>query len=257
VDFLQLVRFGLRRHDDPLIGGSVRLADEVLKVQTPYGPSWRRYSDDGYGEHDDGNAYDGTGRGRLWPLLTGERGHYEVARGNDPLPFIIAMARMASPGGMLPEQVWDAAPIPERFLQLGRPTGAAMPLAWAHAEYIKLVASRGLGRAFDRPQAVWERYRGERPHITRVIWCDHAPITELPEGCVLLMALREAGVFRWGLDGWQDVREQSTSANPLGLHVVEVDTPGLRVGRWIDFTYRLERDEAWVGTDFRVSVIAR
>ena len=80
-------------------------------MDTPSGPCWHRYNEDGYGEHDDGSAYDGTGRGRAWPLLTGERGHYELCAGRDPLPYLEAMARMASPGGMLPEQVWDAAPI--------------------------------------------------------------------------------------------------------------------------------------------------
>ena len=52
--------------------------------------------------------YDGTGIGRGWPLLTGERGHFELCAGNDPLPYLAAMAAMASPGGMIPEQVWDA-----------------------------------------------------------------------------------------------------------------------------------------------------
>ncbi len=88
VDFLQLVRFGLRRADDPLILGSVKVADALLKVETPAGPCWHRYNEDGYGEHDDGSAYDGTGRGRAWPLLTGERGHYELCGGRDPLPYI-------------------------------------------------------------------------------------------------------------------------------------------------------------------------
>ena len=111
VDFLQLVRFGLRRADDPLILATVKVADALLKVDTPAGPCWHRYNEDGYGEHDDGSAYDGTGRGRAWPLLTGERGHYELCAGRDPLPYLEAMTRMASAGGMLPEQVWDAAPI--------------------------------------------------------------------------------------------------------------------------------------------------
>ncbi len=165
VDFLQLVRFGLRRADDPLIAATVRLADMLLKVDTPDGPVWHRYNDDGYGEHDDGSAFDGTGRGRAWPLLTGERGHYELAAGRDPLPLLLAMVRMASPGGMLPEQIWDAAPIPSRGLEPGRPTGSAMPLAWTHAEYVKLVVSRSLGRPFDRPQRVWQRYAGRRPRL--------------------------------------------------------------------------------------------
>ncbi|HTL93292.1 MAG TPA: glycoside hydrolase family 15 protein, partial [Steroidobacteraceae bacterium] len=163
VDFLQLVRFGLRRADDPLILATVKVVDELLKVDTPSGPVWHRYNDDGYGEHDDGSAYNGTGRGRGWPLLTGERGHYELSLGRDPLPFLVAMTRMASAGGMLPEQVWDAAPIPTRGLAPGRPTGAAMPLVWAHAEYLKLVASRKLRHPFDRRESGWQRYAGQRP----------------------------------------------------------------------------------------------
>lgn len=257
LDFLQLVRFGLRRADDPVVLATLRLADELLKVRTPSGDCWRRHAHDSYGEYDDGRAHDGGGRGRAWPLLTGERGHYELLRGKDPLPYLVTMARMASSGGMLPEQVWDSAPIPERGLAPGRPTGAAMPFARAHAEYIKLVISRQLGHPFDRPQAVWERYRGERPHVMRAVWCPQAPITELPEGSVLLLALPEPGAFRFGLDGWQEIREQGTAANPLGLHILEMDTPGLRAGHTVDFTYRLERGGLWAGRDFRVSVVPR
>src|SRR5579862_5482745 len=255
VDFLQLVRFGLRRPDEPLVQASVRLADTILKVETPSGPCWHRYNNDGYGEHDDGSAYDGTGRGRAWPLLTGERGHYELCGGRDPLPYMLAMTRMASPGGMLPEQVWDTAPISARALSPGRPTGAAMPLVWAHAEYLKLAASRALRRPFDRPDAVWERYRGARPQLTRVMWTEKAAVAELPEGCMLTIALRQAGAVRYGLDGWQEVREQATSANPLGLHVLDIDTRALRAGRCIDLTFRAA--EQWVGTDFRIRVTAR
>ncbi|HXW74270.1 MAG TPA: glycoside hydrolase family 15 protein [Steroidobacteraceae bacterium] len=255
VDFLQLVRFGLRRADDPLIVATVKVVDALLKVDTPSGPCWHRYNDDGYGEHDDGRAYDGTGRGRAWPLLTGERGHYELCCGHDSLPYLVAMARMASSGGMLPEQIWDDAPIPTRGLAPGRPTGAAMPLVWAHAEYLKLAASRVLKRPFDRPTSVWERYRGERPVLGRVIWSKQAPPGEMPEGCELTVALPTESTVRWGLDGWQDVREQSTRLNSLGLHVLEIDTPHLRAGRSIDLTYR--SGSRWVGSDFHIRVVPR
>jgi glucoamylase len=257
VDFLQLVRFGLRRADDPLILATVRVADALLKVDTPSGPSWHRYNGDGYGEHEDGSAYDGTGRGRAWPLLTGERGHYEIAAGRDPLPLIEAMVRMSSAGGMLPEQIWDAAPIPEHGHEPGRPTGGSMTLAWAHAEYIKLVLSRALVRPFDRPDSVWRRYRGERPAIGRVMWCEHAPAESLPQGAALTLALLEPGTFRWGRDGWQEAREQQTSAHPLGLHVIEIDTTGLAAGQRIDVTFRHAASETWVGRDFRIDVTAR
>jgi glucoamylase len=252
VDFLQLVRFGLRRADDPLIVATVKVADALLKVDTPAGPCWHRYNEDGYGEHDDGTAYDGTGRGRAWPLLTGERGHYELCAGRDPLPYLEAMTRMASAGGMLPEQIWDAAPIPRRGLSPGRPTGAAMPLVWAHAEYLKLAASRLLQRPFDRPESVWERYHGQRPQLSRVVWTEQAPVTRMPAGCDLTIVLREPGAVRFGFDNWQDTQQAPTTANSLGLHVLKIETAKLRAGRVVDFTFR--RGAQWLGSDFHIHI---
>ncbi len=184
---------GCAAHDDPLILGSVTLADALLKTDTPAGPVWHRYRGDGYGEHEDGSAYDGTGIGRGWPLLTGERGHYELCAGNDPLPYLEAMAAMASQGGMIPEQVWDADPIPERFLFPGRPTGSAMPLAWAHAEFVKLLVSRQIGHPFARSRAVWQRYRGHRPTAEYAFWWPHAPIGGFAAGDAAGGRLARAG----------------------------------------------------------------
>jgi glucoamylase len=254
VDFLQLVRFGLRSVDDPLILGSVHLADALLKIDTPNGPCWHRYLDDGYGEHDDGSAYDGVGRGRAWPLLTGERAHYEIARGNDPTPLMEAMTRMASPGGMLPEQVWDSAPIPKRGLAPGQATGSAMPLAWTHAEYLKLVASRALKRPFDRPESVWRRYGGKRSTPTRATWCEHAAITEIPPGSSLVLGLRESAIVRYGFNGWRDIVDASTVPNSLGLHVLTLDTGRLSQGQSVDFTFRYEPGNRWIGEDYHVQV---
>ncbi|MEB8485527.1 glycosyl hydrolase, partial [Acidithiobacillus ferriphilus] len=137
-DFLQLVRYGLRSADDPHIVASVKVMDGVLKTDTPSGPVWHRYNGDGYGEHADGSPFDGTGIGRGWPLLVGERGHYALAAGEDALPYINAMVAMTGKGGLLPEQVWDATPIPEKGLFPGHPSGSAMPLVWAHGEFVKL-----------------------------------------------------------------------------------------------------------------------
>lgn len=254
VDFLQLVRFGLRSFDDPLVQGSLRLADALLKVDTPFGPCWRRYIDDGYGEHDDGDPFDGRGRGRAWPLLTGERGHYEIACGRDPLPFLEAMARMASPGGMLPEQVWDGPPIAKRGLSLGRPTGSAMPLAWTHAEYLKLVASRAMGRPFDRPEAVWQRYGGKRRKATRAIWSAQTPITSIAVGSSLAITLCAPGSIRWGFNGWQSIIDRPTTPNSLGLHVLDIDTSRMAAGERVDFTFRSSPGDRWVGVDYHIDV---
>ncbi|MCL4476792.1 MAG: glycoside hydrolase family 15 protein, partial [Nitrospirae bacterium] len=139
-DALALIRFGLRAPDDPRIVNTVKVVDALLKVETPYGPAWHRYNDDGYGEHVDGTPFDGTGIGRVWPLLTGERAHYELAAGRraEAERLSRTMEAFANEGGMISEQVWDAPDIPERELFFGRPSGSAMPLVWAHSEYVKL-----------------------------------------------------------------------------------------------------------------------
>ena len=156
---------------------------------------------------------------------------------------------------MLPEQVWDSAPIPARGLAPGRATGAAMPLVWAHAEYLKL-ARLACARAPLRPPAGGvARYRGERPQLRRVFWSEVAPVRNLPEGCALTIALCAPALIHWGLDGWQEVRDEPTVANTLGLHLLEIDTPLLSAGRTVDFTIR--RAGGWLGQDFHIRVIPR
>lgn len=159
-DALALVRFGLRAADDPRILNTVKAIDHLLKVDLPGGPSWRRYNGDGYGEHEDGSSFNGTGIGRPWPLLSGERAHYEIAAGRLAEAHMLTdtMGRLTSAGGFIPEQVWDADDIPARELFRGKPTGSAMPLVWAHAEYIKLRRSLADGAVFDMPRVSFQRY---------------------------------------------------------------------------------------------------
>ncbi|MDQ6913284.1 MAG: glycoside hydrolase family 15 protein, partial [Verrucomicrobiota bacterium] len=164
VDALALVRFGLRAADDPRILNTLRVIDSLLKVDTPHGPCWHRYNRDGYGEHADGSPFDGTGIGRPWPLLTGERAHYEIAAGriDEARRLLKAMEAFTSDGGMIPEQIWDRDDIPERDLFFGHPSGSGMPLVWAHAEYIKLVRSIRDGKVFDMPPATAKRYLSDK-----------------------------------------------------------------------------------------------
>jgi glucoamylase len=254
-DFLALVRFGLRLPDDPRILSTIKVIDDLLRTETPSGPVWHRYNGDGYGEHDDGGAFDGTGVGRGWPLLVGERGHYELDAGHDPRPYLEAMRRMASSAGMLPEQVWDADPIPARGLYPGRPSGSAMPLAWAHAEYVKLVRSIALGHAIDRPEAAWRRYGGRAPAPVRATWRFAAPRPSMPAGRVLRLELLAPARVHFSLDGratWTDLDARDT-----GLGVWVADTPGsehLPSGAGVDFTIWWPASGNWEGRDLRVSV---
>ncbi|MCB9351922.1 MAG: hypothetical protein H6573_31180 [Lewinellaceae bacterium] len=45
------------------------MIDATLKTETPNGTCWYRYVNDGYGEQEDGSAYDGIGITAPWYLL--------------------------------------------------------------------------------------------------------------------------------------------------------------------------------------------
>lgn len=255
IDFLQLVRFGLRAPDDPWILDSVKVADDLLKVETPNGPVWRRYVGDGYGEHADGAPFDGSGVGRAWPLLTGERGHYELVAGRDVSVHLKTMAAMTGRGGMMPEQVWDAAPLADRRLEPGRPSGSAMPLAWAHAEFIKLMISQALGRPVDRPDALWRRYGGVRPARAPAVWFPHAPIAEMSRGDDLIIAAPAPFRLHWGVDGWTGVSDAQSVDTGLGVHIVELSASRLDTARRVDFTFLWLDDQRWEGRDYTLAVV--
>lgn len=249
LEFLQLVRLGLRAADDALIRDSVKLADALLASDTPSGRVWHRYSNDGYGEDDTGDAFDGTGHGRGWPLLVGERGHYALAAGEDVLPYLRAMNAMAGAGGLIPEQVWDSAPLPERGLYPGRPSGSAMPLAWAHAEFVMLSVSRAQGHSSDRPQAVWRRYAGRRPDPDVWVWTPGAAIASLAAGKDLLLVLPRPALLHYGFDGWRAVAEQGSEDMGLGLHAARIAAGRLAGHARLDFTWRWLDNGDWLGRD--------
>jgi glucoamylase len=159
-DVWALVRYGLRRADDPRVRDTTTAIDASLLVNTPAGPVWHRYNGDGYGETDQGDPFCGEGVGRAWPLLTAERAHYELAQGHlDAAQNLAhAMLNFADDSLLLSEQVWDSNDLPDKCLRLGQATGSARPLAWAHAEYLQLLRSLRDGRAFSCPQLVAKRY---------------------------------------------------------------------------------------------------
>lgn len=156
--FLELVRLGLRKPDDPLIQQSLGVIDKVIRRETKNGPGWYRYNHDGYGEKDNGKGYDGTGMGRLWILFAGERGEFELANGRDPKPYLDVMQKMANSGRMLAEQVWDRDQSPSPQLRSGEGTGSATPLAWTNAQFIRLAVAAQEGRLPEQPEVVAARY---------------------------------------------------------------------------------------------------
>jgi glucoamylase len=249
-DFLQLVRFGLRPADDPIVRNTLAIIDSLLQCDTPSGPVWHRYNGDGYGEHPDGRPYDGTGRGRPWPLLAGERGHYALMAGGDPVPYLRSMLKMSGRLGLLPEQVWGGGPVPERGLFPGRPSGSAMPLAWAHSEFVKLAVSAKKGYPVDRPEAVWLRYAGQKPHPERAHWTPRMPVSTIQKGRALRLLNDTPMLVRWTTDGVGQAAETPSVAGVVGLHVVELPTEALRAGQVITFSAA-----TWEGPRYAVKII--
>ncbi len=252
-DFLELVRLGLRDALDPVIVDSVTVIDRVLKRELPQGPCWRRYNHDGYGQKDDGAPFDDTGTGRSWPLLTGERGHYELAAGRDPMPLIRAIEGFANQGGMLPEQVWDAEDIPAARMWLGGPTGSAMPLCWAHAEYITLVRSRKDGVGFDLIAPVKERYGSNRVASEREIWTFSHQLVRIPAGKGLRIITGAPAMVHWSCDEWKTPQDQQTRDTGLYCWSADLDTTRCAAGTRVLFTFRWQ--DRWEGRDFAVNVI--
>ena len=254
--FLQLVRYGIRRPDDPLIVDSLKVVDALLKVETPSGVVWRRYNNDGYGEGADGSPYEGHGQGRAWPLLTGERGMYELQAGHDPTPYIQSMEGFATPTGLLPEQVWDVEDSPTPFLKLGRPTASACPLMWAHAEYLKLLRSVRDGKCFDLIPELAERYLGSREGRRRIhVWSFLYPALTVPAGYTLRIIGEEEYLLRWSRDNWASAQDTPSATNLLGVHFAEIAVPSDARGELV-FTFHWAADGRWEGRDFRVRVTA-
>ncbi len=252
--FLELVRYGVRRADDPVIVDSVKVLDAVLKIDTPCGPSWRRYNNDGYGQREDGGPFGGWGKGRAWPLLTGERGHYELAAGRDPGPYLRAMERFAAPTGLLPEQVWDEPDRPEIYMRLGSPTGSARPLMWAHAEYIKLLRSAQDGKAFDLVPEVAARYlSGRREGRPLEIWKHNRQVPVARGGDVLRIQAGAPFLLHWTRDDWSATEDTHSTGTSLGIDSVDIPIPEGRVGR-IRFTFYWPGAGRWEGRDYQVSV---
>ncbi len=250
-DFLELVRLGIRDPNDPIVADSIAVIDAVLKYDLPQGLGWRRYNHDGYGQKEDGGAYDGAGTGRCWPLLTGERAHYELAAGRDVRAYIEMLEKFANEGGMLPEQVWDVEDLPEARMKKGGPTGSAMPLCWAHGEYLTLVRSYKDKIGFDQIEPVYERYvKAKAENTVEICTLAHQPPRIRP-GKKLRIVLAEAGMVRWSSDDWANFNDAEAPDTGLGCSFADLQPRMPHRGK-IVFTIRL--GDRWVGTNFQVEL---
>jgi glucoamylase len=260
--FLELVRYGVRAAGGDLMEDSLRVIDAVLRVDTPFGPCWRRYNHDGYGNRPDGGPYTGWGRGRAWPLLTGERAHYELAAGRDVAAYVRALEGFAGRGALLPEQVWDEDR-PDDGMRLGMPTGSAMPLAWAHAEYLRLLRSVRDGAVFDRIEPVAGRYLARRGRTDLEVWKPSRHARTVARGATLRIQAPGTFRLRWTRDEWRSSADTLASDSGLGVSYVDLAVPpGQQAPLRFTFFWSGDVDAGafrraggtWEGIDYSVAV---
>lgn len=257
-DALALVRFGLRDALDPRIVNTVKVIDALLKVDTPAGPGWHRYNGDGYGEQENGEPFTGTGIGRVWPLLTGERAHYELAAGREAeaRQLMRTMEAFANEGGMLPEQVWDVPDMPEKELYFGKASGSAMPLVWAHAEYVKLRRSLREKQVFDMLPQATQRYVVNQTGSPYTIWRFNHKSRVIPAGQTFRIEVLAQALVHWSDDNWQTSQDSPTRDTSLGVHLVDLPTAELPAGTKLRFTFYWPQANRWEGAGFVVEITA-
>ncbi len=220
--FLELVRQGELGASSPAVQNTLAIASQPangagIDVSIPsVGTGVLRYTGDGYGDcypsSNDVNdlapdlspanqncpgtgvpwAFQDTGTGHPWPVLSGENGEYQIAAGNTPAAVadLNFMLKTASGVGLVPEQVWDdpsvpAGPYPVDTGQsvvkngagtdpasiadpqsasigfvTGQADGSAAPLTWAQAQELRLIVDLGSGSLVDQPSIVAQRYAG-------------------------------------------------------------------------------------------------
>jgi glucoamylase len=253
--FLELVRYGIRKPDDPNILATIRVIDQAIKTETPAGPTWHRYNHDGYGQQRDGGPYTGSGVGRVWPLLTGERGHYEIATGNSADTYIQTIEKLASKTGLLPEQSWDEPDRPEVYMYLGQPTGSAMPLMWAHAEYVKLLRSSADGKVYDAIPEVAKRYLGKpRKRLQLEVWKPTRHVRFMRAGEVLRVQADAPFTLHWSVDNWENAADVGSTQNALAIDYVDLKDVESKRGTVIQFTFHWTNDDRWESQNYQVTI---
>ena len=252
-DFLHLVRLGIRAADDPLVRDSIAVMDRLLKRDLPQGPCWRRYNHDGYGQKDDGSAFDGTGRrprladsdGRARPLRTrgGTRSQAVYCR-----------------DGKVRQRRWhDQRAVvgrrrPAEGMRRGLPTGAAMPLCWSHAEYVSLVRSAHDGVCFDRVEPAFQRYVVNPVASRHEIWSFRHPLRRMPPGKILRLIVAADATVVWSADDWASTnRADTTHISALNVWFADLPTEDCPDGSVIEFTFFWKEAQRWEGRNYSVA----
>ncbi|MEU6174181.1 glycoside hydrolase family 15 protein [Streptantibioticus parmotrematis] len=197
--FLEVSRLGVKPADSSQITNSLAAVDATIKTTIPgEGTYWGRYNHDGYGETSTGGDYTGQGIGRVWPVLSGERGEYDVQTGDttDAKSMLSSMADAANDGYQISEQIWPTVSA-DGFTQ-GKPDNSATPLMWAMAQYVRLAIDISAGRTVETPAIVAQRYANGNPTAQVAVTFDENATTTWGQNVYVVGSIPALGDWNTG-----------------------------------------------------------
>jgi len=168
--------------------------------------------------------------------------------------LLATLEACANEGLLLPEQIWDGPSVPGRELSFGRPSGSAMPLVWAHAEYLKLQRSLRDDRVYDLPRHTWQRYVIDRTGSPYAVWRFNHRRRTVEHGRILRIETLVPCLVHWSTDGWQSAHDTTARDTTLGEYVVDIPTEQYAPERRIVFTFYWTDVDRWENADFSVEV---
>jgi glucoamylase len=252
--FLDLVRYGVRGPRDPRILDSLKDVDHFLRFEFDSSVAFYRYNFDGYGEKEDGSAFDGSGVGRPWPLLTGERAVYEAIAEVSPEQYLDSLESFANDGFMFPEQVWDRNNMPRKKLQKGKGTGSATPLVWAHAEYIKALRTVKDAWGCDIVQEVKARYVDKFTKLKMTAWKKNKLISSAQADETVRIICLEPANLLWTSDNWASHTEEQMNATGLGIWHIDFAPGAFESGSVLIFTFHYPEKGGWEGVNYEITI---
>lgn len=252
--FLDLVRYGVRSPRDTHILDSLKDVDNYLRFEHQGRVAFYRYNFDGYGEKEDGSAFDGSGVGRPWPLLTGERAIYEAMAEVTPEEYLDSLESFANDGFMFPEQIWDSGPIPEKRLQKGKGTGSATPLVWAHAEYIKALRTVKDAWGCDLVDEVKARYVTKRTKLMMAAWKKNKIVSSAQASETVRIICFEPANLLWTSDNWASRNEKQMDPTGLGIWHIDFAPGTFASGSTLSFTFHYPEKGGWEGKNYEITI---
>jgi glucoamylase len=244
--FLELVRLGLMPSNDPAVTESLPVVDATIETNTASGLGWHRYNGDGYGDAASNGhpwAPTGQGTGHVWPLLTEERGEYDVSTGqaSTAVTLLSTMQNFASGIGLIPEQDWELpnlAPSPYGTdptvasigFQNGQPAGSAAPLTWSAGVYVRLMRDLTTNKLLEQPANTFNRYVAHQQGQTSLTVTAPGNQTAVSSPSVTVTGTSVAGntiyVAATNTDNNSQTNLASTPTNPDGSFSVTLPVTG-------------------------------